>query len=121
MPLFTYILFGLQLESLKICWKALVIVIPFFSFKETTYTYLLKVSMTHHTNQRLLSYPLINYISTRSASQILSLKDEYTFCFPSFLINWLCYSSADCCFEKNLILLLIADLSRVAEVSDLDV
>ena len=63
---------------------------------------------------------LINYISARSAPQILSIKDECTFPFSNFLIIGLCNSSANSLFEifSFLIALPEADLSRVAKVSD---
>ena len=41
---------------------------------------------------------LINCISARSESQILSLKDEYNFHFSNFLIVVLCNVSADSWF-----------------------
>ena len=65
--------------------------------------------MTHKKNRNTLLYLLINYISSRSASQILSLKDEYIFGFSNFLITGLCKSSANYWFV--IFLLLIADLS----------
>ena len=52
----------------------------------------------------------------RSASQILSPKDEYTFCFANFLIIGSCNASAYCRVAKSegrwfgIILLFIADL-----------
>ena len=59
----------------------------------------------------------------KSASQILFLKDEYTFPFSNFLIIGLCNSSANCYIAKSkvhwfdIILLLIAPpeelLSRI--------
>ena len=53
----------------------------FLSFKEITYEYLLKMSITHNKKQNpLLSLP-INCISARSVSQILSVKSECTFLF----------------------------------------
>ena len=41
---------------------------------------------------------LMNCISARSAPQILSLKDEYTFLFSNFLIIGLCNFSTNCWF-----------------------
>ena len=40
LPLSTHILFGFPLDSFKSFWKALVIVIPFLSFKGITQAYL---------------------------------------------------------------------------------
>ena len=51
----------------------------------------------------------INCISARSATQILSIKGEYTFLFLNFLIIRLCNSSANSLIF--LIQLLEADLS----------
>ena len=51
--------------------------------------------MTHNKNQNPLLYLFVNCISARSGPQVLSLKDEYTFCFSNFLIVGLCYSSAN--------------------------
>ena len=54
------------------------------------------MSITHDKNQNpVLNLP-INSISARSAPKILSIKDECTFCFSSFLIISLCNSSANC-------------------------
>ena len=53
----------------------------------------------------------INCISTKLAAQILSLKDEYTFCFSNFLIIGLCNSSTNSWF--NIILLLTAPLGNL--------
>ena len=49
--------------------------------------------MTHNKNQNPLLYLFVNCISARSGPQVLSLKDEYTFCFSNFLIVGLCYSA----------------------------
>ena len=59
---------------------------PFLSFKGTTQAYLLKISITHNKNLNPLLNVLINYISAKSAPQILSLNAEYTFLFLNFLI-----------------------------------
>ena len=59
---------------------------PFLSFKGTTQTYLLKISITHNTNLIPLLYLLNNYISAKSAFQILSLNAACTFLFSNFLI-----------------------------------
>ena len=55
----------------------------------------------------------INCISARSATQILSIKGEYTFLFLNFLIIGLCNSSANSFIDIVLFLirLLEADLS----------
>ena len=55
-------------------------------------------------------------MSARSAPQILSVKDECTFLFLSFLINGLRNSSANSSFY--IFPFLTADLFRVAKVSD---
>ena len=54
--------------------KHLVIVMPFLSFKEITHVYLLKISITHNKKQIPLLNLLIDCVSVRSASQILSIK-----------------------------------------------
>ena len=41
---------------------------------------------------------LMNCISARSAPQILSLKDEYTFLLFKFLNNWFVQFSTNCWF-----------------------
>ena len=48
----------------------------FLSFKGTTHEYLLKRSITHNRNLIYLFYLLINYISAKSAPQILSSNGE---------------------------------------------
>ena len=55
--------------------------------------------MTNKKNQNPLLYLLINCISSRSAPQILPLKDERTFRFLHFLIIGLCSSSANYWFS----------------------
>ena len=61
--------------------KSSPIVIPFSSFKGTTYAYLLKISVTHNKNLvPSLNLP-INWISAKSAHQILSLNEEQTLIF----------------------------------------
>ena len=72
------------------------IVIPFLSIKGATYANLLKISMTHNKKWIPLLYIPIHCISAWSTSQILSLKDEYTFRFPNFLIIGLCNFFANC-------------------------
>ena len=85
----------------KTFWKAIVIVIPFLSFKETTGIFTTKINSIFH-----------NYISARSVPQILSVNDtvyyKCTFCFPNFLIIGLCSCSANYWF--GIFLFLIADL-----------
>ena len=58
-----------------------------------------------------LLYLLVNYVSGRSATQILSLKNDYLLHFSNFLIIGLRNSSANCWF--GIILPLIADSYRV--------
>ena len=53
------------------------------------------MSITHNKKRIPLLNLLINYISARSAPQILSIKDECTFIFVIFLIIGLCNSSAN--------------------------
>ena len=93
LPLFSHILFSLCLNSSQIFWKALVIVIPFISFKEIIHVYLLKISITHNQKQIPLLNLLVNFISAKSAQQILFIKHEYTFLFLNILIIGLCNSS----------------------------
>ena len=61
---------------------------PFLSFKGITHTYLLKISITRNKNLIPLLNFLINCISAKSAPQILSLNDEYSFLFFKFSSNW---------------------------------
>ena len=49
--------------------------------------YLLKISVTHHKNHNPLLNLLTNCISVRSAPQLLSMKDQYTFHFFKFSNN----------------------------------
>ena len=70
----------------------------FLFLKGITHTYLLKISITHNKKRILLLSLLICCISGRSAHQILSLNDEYTFHFLKFLIIGFCNSSASCPF-----------------------
>ena len=65
-------------------WKALIIVIPFLSFKRETQVYVLRASMTHNKNRYPLSYLLINCVSAKSASQLLFLKVKYTLLLLKF-------------------------------------
>ena len=44
---------------------------------------------------------LVNGISARSAPEILSLKDDYTFFISGFVIIGLCNSSANCHVSKS--------------------
>ena len=53
------------------------------------------MSITHNKNLNPLSHLLINYISTRSAPQILSIEGDCTFVLLNFLIIGLCNSSAN--------------------------
>ena len=61
--------------------------------------YLLKISKTHNKNLIPLLNLLINFISESFALQILSLNDDYTFLFLTFLIIGLCNSSANSLLE----------------------
>ena len=58
----------------------------FLSFKGITHAYLLKMSITHNKKTIPLLNLLINYISARSALQILFLKGDCT--FLEFFNNW---------------------------------
>ena len=53
-----------------------------------------KISITRNKKQISLLNLLINCISARSTTEILSLNDEYTFLFLTFVIIGLCNSSA---------------------------
>ena len=55
----SFFLFGLWLDSSKIFWKPLVIVILFLSFKGITHAYMLWISITHNKNLNPLSNLLI--------------------------------------------------------------
>ena len=123
LPLFTHILFGLRLDSSKVFWKALVIVIPFLSLKGITNVYLLKISITHNKKRIPWLNLLINCISARSIPQILYITNKYTFPFWNFLIIYLSNSSVDSSFEIFIFLIPLPEadlspLSRVAKVSD---
>ena len=73
--------------------------------------------MTHNKKRIPLSNLLINYISARSPTQILSLKGECAFLFLNFQIG-LCNSSANCFFEIfSFSIPLPANLFRVACVA----
>ena len=69
------------------------IVIPFLSFKGMTHAYLKKISITRNKIYFPLTSLFSNYISARSAAQILSIKDECIFIFSNFLATGLCSSS----------------------------
>ena len=62
-------LFGLQLDSSKLFWKGLLILMHFFFFKEITPVYLLKISITHYENGFL--YYIYLLISYRHIFQII--------------------------------------------------
>ena len=82
-------------------------VVLLLSFKGITHAYLLQISITHNKKLLPLLSLFINYISVRSALQILSIKDECVFRFSNVLIIDLCNnSSANSWFDR--ILLLIA-------------
>ena len=56
------------------------------------------MSTTHRQKRIPLLNLLNNCISAKSASQILSIKDECTSHFPNFLMTGLCSSSANSLF-----------------------
>ena len=56
------------------------------------------MSVTHKKNRNPLLNLLISCISSRSAPQILSIKDDCTFLFSNVLIIGLCNSSANSSF-----------------------
>ena len=74
--------------------------------------FLVFILITHNTKQIPLLNLLINFIFAKSAQQILSLKDKYTFRLSKFLIFGLCNSSANCQF--GIISLSITDLFACA-------
>ena len=76
----------LSLNSSKIFWKALVIVITFLSFKGISHAFLLKISKAHNKKWIPLLHLLINCISARSAPHISYIKGECNFLFINFLI-----------------------------------
>ena len=55
-------------------------------FNWKTHAYLLQISIMHNKKQVPLLDILLNCISARSESEILSIKEEYTACFSNFLI-----------------------------------
>ena len=108
LPLSNHILFGLQLDSFKIFWKALVVVILSLSFKGRTHAYMLQISVTDNKNLNLLWNLLINCISARSAPQILSIKGHFTFLLINLLITVMHNSYANSL--SDVVSFLIADL-----------
>ena len=72
---------------------------PVFSFKGITHVYLLKISKTHSKNRFALLDLLINCMSAKWSPEILSIKDECTFCVLNFLIIGLCSSSDNTWFD----------------------
>ena len=83
----THVLFGLQPDSFKTSWKSISSCDSFLSFKGKPHVYLLQTSVTRNKKRIPLLTLLINCVFTRSTSQILSLKDDYTFHFPIFFNN----------------------------------
>ena len=69
--------------------------ILFLASKGISQAYLLLTSITHRKKRINLLNLVNNCISTISAPQILSIKDEYIFHFSNFLIIGLCNSSAN--------------------------
>ena len=55
----------------------------------------MKISITRNKKRISLLNLLINYISARSAPQILSMKNECSFFISNFLVIGLCNSSAN--------------------------
>ena len=53
------------------------------------------MSLKHNKNQIILLNLLINCISERSTTQILSIKVEFSFLFSNFLVIGLCNSSVN--------------------------
>ena len=74
----------------------------FFFFKGIAQVYLLKISITLDKKRIPSLNLLINYISTRSAPQVLSIKVEYTLHFSNFLIIGLCIFLASSWFNMFL-------------------
>ena len=101
----THILFCLRLDSSNIFWNTFVVPLHFLSFKGITYTYLLKISITHNQKQTSLLDLFIYCISVRLAPKILSIKGECTFLFLNFLIIGLRNSSANTWIEIFLFLI----------------
>lgn len=97
-PYFVYFASGLILNFLT---SSISIVIPYYilSFKGVAHVYLLKISIIYNKNWNPLSCLLTNCILARSAPQIFSLKDEYTFRFPNFLMISLCSFLARAWFD----------------------
>ena len=69
------------------------------SFKRTTHSYLLQMSIIRNKKRNPLLSLLINCIPAKSILQTLSLKDEYTFRFSNFLIIGSCNSSPNSWFH----------------------
>ena len=67
----------------------------FLSFKGSTQAYLLKNISNPHKNRNPLLNLLNNCKSAKSGIEILSIKDEFTFRFLTFLIFGLCNSLAN--------------------------
>ena len=87
LPESTHNLFGLLLDSFTISIKPLTTVLPFLSFKGLTHAYLVKTSMTHNKYLTFLFLEDNDFISAKSAAQILSLNLGYTFLLLTFLIT----------------------------------
>ena len=102
---------GLRLDSSKLFWNALVIVLPILSFKGKTHAYLLKTPVKHNKIRFPLLYLLINCISFSQAPQILPWRDYNTVHFLNFwqlvgIILLLTNSASELIF----VLLWVADL-----------
>ena len=87
LPLSTYILFGIVLDSFKNFWKALVIVISYLSFKATTQAYLLKILITHNKNLNPLLNLFINCISANQPPKFV-FESRINCSFFKFSNNW---------------------------------
>ena len=68
------------------------------------------MSKKHNKNLNPLLNLLINCLSTRSAPQILSIKDVCTFLFLNFLIIHLCNYCANSLLDINLFLTVLPEV-----------
>ena len=71
----------------------------FFDFQSNNSCIFSKISIAYNKNRIPFVGLLINCISARSASQMLSLKNEYDLRFLNVLIISLCKSSANDWFD----------------------
>ena len=75
--------------------------------------YLLKISTTRNKKRIPLISLLINWISARSAPQILSIRGECTFLLLNFLIIGFYNSSADSLFEIFSFLMPLSEIFNI--------